>query len=73
MKATKKIVAGQRFLPSDIRVGSVASIGAWEVTQTFEGGDGFAYVRLANTLDRSRIKTVAQTALLDRHLFHRIG
>ena len=73
MRAAKKIAAGQCFLPTDMRVGSVASVGAWEVTQTFEGDDGFAYVRLANTLDRSRVKTVAEAALLDRHLFHRIG
>jgi hypothetical protein len=73
MKAAKTILAGQRFMPTDLRVGSQASVGAWEVTQRFEGGDGFAYVRLANTLDRSRVKTVAETALLDRHLFHRIA
>ena len=73
MKAARTIVTGQRFMPTDLRVGSQASVGAWEVTQRFEGGDGFAYVRLANTLDRSRVKTVAETALLDRHLFHRIA
>jgi len=73
MRVAKKIVAGQRFLASDMRVRRAASVGAWEVTQTFEGGDGFAYVRLANTLDRSRVKTVAQGALLDRHLYQRIA
>jgi len=73
MRAAKKIVAGQRFLPSDLRVGSATSVGAWEVMHTFEGGDGFAYVRLSNTLDRSRIKMLAERALLDRHLFQRIA
>jgi hypothetical protein len=73
MRTAKKIVTGQRFLATDLRVGSAASLGAWEVTQTFEGGDGFAYARLANTLDRSRVKTVAEGALLDRHLFHRVA
>ncbi len=73
MRAARKIVAGQRFMPSDLRVGSATSIGAWEVMHTFEGGDGFAYARLANTRDRSLVKILAQGALLDRHLFHRVA
>ena len=73
MRAARTIATGQRFMPSDLRVGSQASVGAWEVTQRFEGRDGFAYVRLANTLDRSRVKTVAETALLERRLFQRVG
>ena len=72
MTNAKRISAGQRFMASDLTVGSAHSVGQWEVTQTFEGGDGLAYARIANTLDRSRVKTLAEGALLDRHLFRRV-
>jgi hypothetical protein len=44
----------------------------WEVVALFPGTDGVPYAKLANTVDRSRVKTVAQTALLDRTLFVRV-
>lgn len=43
----------------------------WRVVDLFSGVDGVAYARLAHTLDDSRVKTIAQAALLDRHLFVR--
>ena len=73
MSNAKKIAAGERFMASDLIVGSAHSVGLWEVTQTFEGGDGLPYARIANTLDRSRVKTLAEGALLDRNLFRRVG
>jgi hypothetical protein len=73
MTNAKRISAGQRFMASDLTVGSAHSVGQWEVTQTFEGGDGLSYARIANTLDRSRVKTLAEGALLDRSLFRRVG
>ena len=44
----------------------------WQVVDLFPGLDGITYARLAHTRDRSRTKTVAQAALLDRHLFIRV-
>jgi hypothetical protein len=45
----------------------------WRVVDLFAGVDGKPYARLEHTLDSSRIKTVAQTALLDSHLFVRLA
>ena len=67
-----RIEAGQQFMPSRHTVGTT-TVGTWRVIELFEAADGRSYARLANTLDPSRVKTFAQTALLDRKLFQRVG
>jgi hypothetical protein len=62
---------GQQFMPSSLQLGTV-TVGPWEIVELFKAADGLPYARLANAADRSRIKTVAEAALLDRHLFRRV-
>lgn len=69
--AARRIEPGQRFMPSSRQLGT-ATVGPWEIVELFQANDGMAYARLANAADRSRIKTVAEGALLDRHLFRRV-
>jgi hypothetical protein len=67
-----RIEAGQQFMPSRHTVGTT-TVGSWRVIDVFQAADGRSYARVANALDPSRVKTFAQTALLDRKLFQRIG
>lgn len=70
-QTARRIEPGQRFMPSSLTLGSV-TVGPWEIVDLFQAADGIAYARLANAADRSRVKTVAEAALLDRHLFRRV-
>ena len=71
MKNGRRIEIGHRFMAADLRLAPAITAGAWEIVQVFEATDGLLHARLANTVDRSLIKTVAQAALLDRNLFRR--
>lgn len=41
----------------------------WEIVSTFQGIDGLRYAQLVHIYDRTRTKTVAVKALLDRRLY----
>jgi hypothetical protein len=71
MIGVRRIEPGQRFMPTSLQLGTV-TVGPWEIVELFHANDGLPYARLANAADRSRIKTVAEAALLDRHLFRRV-
>jgi hypothetical protein len=71
MIGARRIEPGQRFMPTSLQLGTV-TVGPWEIVELFQANDGLPYARLANAADRSRIKTVAEAALLDRHLFRRV-
>jgi hypothetical protein len=71
MIGARRIEPGQRFMPTSLQLGTV-TVGPWEIVELFKANDGLPYARLANAADRSRVKTVAEAALLDRHLFRRV-
>lgn len=67
-----RVETGQKFMPSRHTVGTT-TVGSWRVVDVFQAADGRSYARVANAFDPSSVKTFAQTALLDRKLFQRIG
>jgi hypothetical protein len=41
----------------------------WEIVSMFDAVDGLRYAQLVHVTDRTRIKTVAAKALLDKRLY----
>jgi len=68
--ALSEVMIDDRFVAQGTGV-TAPMMQTWRVIDLFAGVDGVAYARLAHTLDHSRIKTIAQAALLDRQLFVR--